>query len=284
MQAVWTTGTQRAERVLAGHGRRPRWPLWVVVLGSLLWLAGCASRPPSPDAMITGMAMAPERVVLPPEAVFEATLLDVSQPDAPPVVLGRQRREPAGQAPFAIAIPYPSSRFVPKGRYEVRTTVSLEGRLLQVSDTRYPVLQDRAFRQVSVQMRRMLPVPATVEASVPLALTYWRLIEVDGEAVPRRAEGAVAPHLVFQSDEPRATGTGGCNRFLIDYALRGSSLRLGAVVSGIALCLPASSLEERFFAALPTVTSYRQQGMQLLLRGAEGQPLLRFEAQEMPLQ
>lgn len=258
--------------------------LWALVVAGSVGLAGCASRPPSPDALVTGVAMARERVVLPPEAVFEATLLDVSQPDAPPVVLGRQRREPAGQAPFAIAIPYPSVRFVPKGRYEVRTTVSLDGRLLQASDTRYPVLQDRAFRQVSVQMRRMLPLPATVEAAVPLALTYWRLIEVDGETVPRRAEGAVAPHLVFQADEPRATGTGGCNKFLLEYALQGSSLRLRSVVSGIALCLPASSLEERFFAALPTVTSYRQQGRELLLRGAEGQPLLRFEAQETPLQ
>lgn len=261
--------------------------LYRVQLGAAMVLcllfAGCATRPPEPDAVVTGVALTRERVILPPEAVFEATLLDVTNPDRPPVVLGRQRLEPAGQPPFAVRIPYPSSRFVHKGRYEVRATISLEGRVLWTTDMRNPVPQDSAYRHVSIQLLRLLPQLARVEASVPLGLTHWRLTEIDGEPVPRPAAGALGPHLVLQTDEPRATGSGGCNRFLADYEVQGGRLRFGRVVSNIALCLDSSGVEERFFSALALVESFRQQGLQLLLRDADGKPLLRFEATETPL-
>lgn len=253
---------------------------WFVVALCCGLLVGCAGRPPAPDAIVSGVALARERVVLPPEAVFEATLLDVTHADMPPVVLGRQRSAPAGQAPFAVWIPYPSSRFVPKGRYEVRATVTLEGRLLLATDKRHPVPQDAAFRRVDVQLQRLLPQTATVEASVPLVLTYWRLVEIEGEAVARLPEGAVSPHLVLQADEPRVTGSGGCNRFLADYAWQGARLHFERLVSNITLCLPASGTETRFFEALLAVQSFRQQGAQLMLRGSEGQTLLRFESAE----
>ena len=266
----------------AGWARRG---LYCSVFWGLLGLAGCATRPPEPDAVVTGVALSRERVVFPPEAVFEATLLDVTQPDQPPVVLGRQRRAPAGQPPYALRIPYPSMRFAPKGRYEVRATVTLEGRLLLASDRRYPVPQEAAYRHVDVQMQRMLPQAATVEAAVPLLLTHWRLVEMAGEAIPSPSEGAVAPHLVFQAEEARVTGSGGCNRFLADYEWQPQSgrLRLGQLVSNIALCLKSSGIETRYFEALLAVQGFRQEGTRLVLRGADGEPLLRFEAAETPL-
>jgi len=246
-------------------------------------VTGCVTRPPDPDAVVSGVALARERVVLPPEAVFEATLLDVTNPDIPPVVLGHQRRSPAGQAPYAIWIPYPSARFVPKGRYEVRATVTLEGRLLLATDQRHPVPQDAAFRRVDVQLQRLQPQSATVEAGVPLALTYWKLTEMEGEALPRPAEGAAGAHLVLQADEPRATGSGGCNRFLADYGVQGARLRFDRLVSNITLCLKTSAVETRFFEALLLVQSFQQQGTQLILRGSDGRTLLRFESAQTPL-
>lgn len=269
--------------ILAGRWQGVMWSHMTAAALCCCLLAGCAGRPPAPDAIVTGVALARERVVLPPEAVFEATLLDVTQPEQPPTVLGRQRSAPAGQAPFAIWIPYPSSRFVPKGRYEVRVTVTLEGRVLLATDQRHPVPQDAAFRRVDVQLRRPPPLSATVDAGVPLALTYWRLVEMEGEAVARPAEGVVAPHLVLQADEARVAGSGGCNRFLADYVLQGARLRFERLVSNITLCLPASGAETRFFEALLAVQSFRQQGSQLVLRGSEGQTLLRFESAETSL-
>src|SRR6218665_10485 len=172
-------------------------------------LAGCASRPPAPDAVVSGVALTRERVLLPPEAVFEATLLDVTDPDRPPVVLGRQRRAPAGPAPYAIWIASPSAYFLPQGRYEVRASVTLQGRLLLASNRRHPVPQAPAWRHVDVLLERLRPQPATQQAAVPLTLTHWRLVAIDAETLPRPAEGEGAPHLGLQADEARAPGSGG---------------------------------------------------------------------------
>ncbi len=246
-------------------------------------MAACATPPPEQDAVVTGIAVTRERAILHPEAVFEATLVDVTDPDVPPVVLGRQRIEAAGQPPFAIHIPYLAARFAPRGRYEVRASISVHGRVQWTTETRNLVPQDTAYRRVSVQLARVFPQQATAEAAVPLALTYWRLVEVEGEPVPRPAEGVVGPHLVLQADEARATGSGGCNRFFADYDVQGARLRFGRVVSNITLCLGSGSLESRFFSALSLVDSFGLHGQQLLLRDVDGKSVLRFEAVETPL-
>ena len=54
-------------------------------------LAGCASVPP-PDAFITGAVIARERLYIPPDAVFDAALVDVTQVGEPPLVLGEGTR------------------------------------------------------------------------------------------------------------------------------------------------------------------------------------------------
>jgi uncharacterized lipoprotein YbaY len=54
--------------------------------------------------VITGTALYRERIALPPGAVFEATLEDISRADAPAEILGRARLEPAGQPPFRFEI------------------------------------------------------------------------------------------------------------------------------------------------------------------------------------
>ena len=76
-------------------------------------LVGCANQAPAPDAAVSGVALIRERIRLPPDTVFEATLLDVTHVDAPPVVLGRERREWAGSPPYAMRIPYASARCEP---------------------------------------------------------------------------------------------------------------------------------------------------------------------------
>lgn len=53
-------------------------------------------------------------------------------------------------------------------------------------------------------------------------------------------------------------------------------------MSNISLCLQSSGLETQYFEALLAVRGFRQVGTQLLLRGAEGEQLLRFEAVETP--
>jgi putative lipoprotein len=265
---------------------RLRWPVRLLRAGlavPLLWLAGCATAP-LPDAVVTGVAIARERLYVPPEALFEAVLLDVTRADEPPLVLARQSMGPVGSPPYALQLAYRQAQAQAGGRYEVRARVTQHGQLLQYTPGVHAVLLSEGFRQASVVLAR-LPQDQGVAmadgASVPLARTYWKLLEiVDGPAVAAPDAPAPAAHLVFLPDEARAMGSGGCNRFIAQYAQEGAAMRIRLQSSELRLCLAGGVAEFAMLEALAAVQAYRQEGLLLELLGEKGQPLLRLQAQE----
>jgi len=95
----------------------------------------CTAASPSWAGTLEGTAYYRERIALPPDAMFEAQLQDISRADVPAVVLGRARLEPAGQPPFRFKISYDEAAVDPRGRYAVRATVAQAGKLLFTMDT-----------------------------------------------------------------------------------------------------------------------------------------------------
>jgi uncharacterized lipoprotein YbaY len=89
---------------------------------------------------LEGTAAYRERIALPPDAVFEAVLQDISRADAPAKVLGRAIIDPAGQPPFRFEIAYDDAAVQPGRRHTVRASVRHQGRLLFTTDRAYPVL------------------------------------------------------------------------------------------------------------------------------------------------
>ena len=79
-------------------------------------------------------------MALPPGAVLEATLEDVSRADAPAQVIGRARVENPGNPPFRFEIPYDRSRVDSTHRYAVRVRIMVEGKPFFGTDRNYPVL------------------------------------------------------------------------------------------------------------------------------------------------
>ena len=78
---------------------------------------------------LQGTATYRERLMLPPDAAFEAQLQDISRVDAPAAVIGRARLDPAGQPPFRFSIDFDDAAIGPRGRYAVRATVTHQRRL-----------------------------------------------------------------------------------------------------------------------------------------------------------
>lgn len=136
-------------------------------------LAGAAAA-----GTLQGTASYRERLMLPPDAVFDAVLEDISRADAPATVLGRARLDPAGQPPFRFEIAYDDAAIEPGGRYAVRATISHRGRLRFTTDRIHPVLDGRsepvelllvsAARPPAEDARRGLgSLPASFEGDLP---------------------------------------------------------------------------------------------------------------------
>jgi uncharacterized lipoprotein YbaY/uncharacterized lipoprotein NlpE involved in copper resistance len=128
---------------------------------------------------LQGSATYRERMLLPPDAVFEATLQDISRADAPARVIDRVRLDPAGQPPFRFELVYDDAAITPGRRYAVRATVTHQGRLLFTTDRVYSVLDGRnaPLELLLVSARRGPPtavkpdalgaLPASFEGELP---------------------------------------------------------------------------------------------------------------------
>ena len=144
-------------------------------LVSFGWIICCTAWAGS----IQGTATYRERVALPPGAVFEAELQDISRADVPAVVLGRARLEPVGQPPFTFEITYGDASIQQGRHYTIRATVKHQGQLLFTTDRIYPVLDghDGPLRLLLVSarggsksgpgMEGIGSLPATFEGELP---------------------------------------------------------------------------------------------------------------------
>jgi len=113
----------------------------VVSIGLLLTIA-CAGRGPRvPSATVPGTVRPPERMAIPPDAIVDVQLLDVSRADAPAIVLARQEIPTQGrQPPFRFALRYDPAAIRTGHRYTVSARIRTRDRLLFVSDTHEAVL------------------------------------------------------------------------------------------------------------------------------------------------
>jgi putative lipoprotein len=237
----------------------------------LLAMIGWVACSPAGAGMLQGTASYRERIALPPDAVFEAVLEDVSRADAPAEALGRARIDPAGQPPFRFEIRYDDEAVQQGRRYAVRATVTHQGRLLFTSDRAHPVLDGRDAPL------EMLLVSARAEADRPLRGTHWKLVRL-GESPVEELEEPRAPHLVLSADELQVSGSGGCNRVSGGFELDGDELRFGQLASTMMACESGMEQEQRFLRSLERVERYRIAGTHLELLDAEGAVVARFEA------
>ena len=91
--------------------------------------------------------------------------------------------------------------------------------------------------------------------------TEWRLVEMDGQALPER------PAATLAFTEPgKVAGSGSCNRFFGSVTVSGDRIAFGQVGATKMACMgPAGQLEPRYFAALQQAQRYELGDRQLLI-------------------
>jgi uncharacterized lipoprotein YbaY len=177
-----------------------------------------------PPPVVKGMVSFRERIALPPEAVLEVVLEDVSKADAPAETIGRSLKEHPGHPPIPFAIPYDPSRIDPGHRYSVRARITVGDQVWFTTDRHYPVLTGGNAHQVALLLRPTGDEgaaggggTASGAAAAPFEETDWRLVSL-GEppvTVPPTVREA---HVTFDPESRRLSGSGGCNRMAGSYS------------------------------------------------------------------
>lgn len=90
---------------------------------------------------VTGTVTYGQRIALPPEAVVEVTLVDVSRADAPAVVLAQQTLMLGDrQVPIPFELLYDPTQIDPRFTYAVQARITVEGQLRFINTTRFAVI------------------------------------------------------------------------------------------------------------------------------------------------
>jgi uncharacterized lipoprotein YbaY/heat shock protein HslJ len=142
-----------------------------ILLCAIALLGACSTSDPqsgilaAPAATITGTATYRERMMLPPSAMLEVTLEDVSRADAPADIIALNQIQAVKGPPYSFALPYDPARINPAHRYNVRARITADGQLMFQSDAGYVVLGAANVTHVDILLRRVSA--ATSEASTP---------------------------------------------------------------------------------------------------------------------
>jgi putative lipoprotein len=231
---------------------------------------------PAGGATLEGTASYRERMALPPGAVFEAQLEDVSRADAAAEVIGKTSLPSPGNPPIRFAIGYDPARIQAAHSYLVRARILVEGRPFFTTTESHPVLTRGNPDSVSLMLRR-----AETGSAAALENTYWKAIAI-GDRPARVAENIAERHLLLHPAGTQASGSSGCNSFSGSYQLSGDSLRFGKLLSTMRACVdPELNRQERaFLDALGATRSWRVAGDTLVLSDGT-RALARFTAQYM---
>ncbi|HKP28018.1 MAG TPA: YbaY family lipoprotein [Gemmatimonadales bacterium] len=229
--------------------------------------------PPAPGNTVQGTATYRERIAMPSDAVFEATLEDVTRADAPAEVISRIRVPSPGNPPIAFEIRYDPARIVPGNRYAVRARVLLQEQLFFTTDQSYPVTPGAGTSPLQLMLKR----PGT-SAGASLENTYWKLINLGAEEVHIPA-GAREVYLQLKGGQ--MSGFSGCNSLSGKYEISADQLKLTQMASTMMYCEgPGMAIEKSLNAAVERVARYRIDGNFLELLDEAGTSLAKFESRK----
>ena len=208
-----------------------------------------------------------EGATLPPEALLQVELLDVSRADAPSVtVAARDYR--VESLPVEVRLPYDSAEIDPRMRYVVAAKVAEGERVLLRTTAAYPALTREAPERPEIVLEAMSEaMPAGI------AGVEWQAFEVGG----RMLVVEDAPTIAFMPDGGFAM-YGGCNRFAGTAELGAGTIAFPEAIAGTRrMCPePRMKLEQDMVEAIRATTGYLRTGKTLSLTNAAGVVTMRL--------
>jgi len=254
---------------------------WLLVLALFVTSHVCsAEREAGGMKTIEGTIWYRERMALPPNAQIRVSLEDVARMDVPSEVIATTNFAPEGGTPWAFTLEYDPQRLHDKGRYVLRARIEANGRLLFINPDSIPAFGHHPGKPVKVLVSRVPGSRSGEGAKVPAASlteTYWKLIELDGQAAGLGTGGREL-HMVLTGEGNLVHGFSGCNRFSGGYQGNGGKLTFTQLASTRMACIEGMDLEQRFLDALHRTSQFTIQGNSLALYSGDDQQTMRFMA------
>jgi putative lipoprotein len=219
------------------------------------------------DASVSGTVTYLNRSALPPGAVLEVELVDVSRADAMSVRMS-SRRYAIDKVPFAFELAYDPELIDERYSYAIQARVSQGEKVLYRTTRHYPALTRNAPAQLDIVLDLMSePSLRGLESS------NWQVTEISG----RLLVSDKRPAIRFLADSRVAIDTG-CNKFTGPVTVSETSVVFSDKMAGTLMaCVPPyDTLEKDMLAALPQITGWVRSGDQLALTNAAGMTVLRM--------
>lgn len=206
---------------------------------------------------LSGTVTYREQIALPPGAVVEVSLLDVSLADAPSRTIAHTRIAARRQVPIPFRLRFNDAVIRPGRRYALRAEIRVRGQLWFTTTEHHAALVPDANGEIVVQ--RVAP-PAEIGGPTG----SWRVESLRGRPLP---EGVRAT-LQLDSNG-RVSAHGGCNGMGGQATIKDRSIRFGPLVGTMMACPePRMQVENQFRAALEATRGWRvERGALVLLSG-----------------
>ena len=245
---------------------------WAGLLAGLTaFLAFAAGAAAAEFRTLEGSASYRERVAVPPGAVLEVELYDVSRQDAPaPLLSAIAIRAESVPVPFQLL--YDPAMIDERFSYAVTAKLLVDGETVFRSTSVHPVLTRGAPDRVEILMEKMGQGARATGGMPSLIGATWLVEDIRGGGVIDFAQTSIG-----FDERGGVHGTGGCNQFNGTAEVSGGALSFGPLAATRRACAEAlMDQESNFFAALDAVKGYRFDGPFLLLTDDAGNPLMRL--------
>jgi putative lipoprotein len=231
---------------------KPGQPRLVLSRRKLMGLAGAALAGPVMPAwaagrVLSGQVFYRERIALPPDALLEVRLVDVSAADAAARSLAVTRVKTRHQMPIHYRLLFDGSRIQHGHSYALQARIAVRGKVLFTTAARHAVLND-SLDDTNIKVELIHPA-AFVS---PAATGRWRAETIRNRGVPPGFEAV----LEIAADG-KVSGSGGCNRISGTVTVEGAHMSFGPIVSTKMACPAFSDHESNFLAALADTRLWR---------------------------
>ncbi|AQS36247.1 hypothetical protein Sps_01058 [Shewanella psychrophila] len=224
-----------------------------------------------------------DRRMLPPNAVLEVTLEDISKADAASDVIATQSVKGIGTPPYAVSIEYDASKIQDRNRYSLRATIKVEDSLIFTSTTSIDPFAEGQTKPIEIKVDRVAHAKTAESdniANAEFTNTYWKLMSL-AEAPAKLGAGEKELFIQFVAEKNVIKGFSGCNNFTGAFEANEGKLTMGPVAGTRKMCMEGMEQEQAFLKSIGEFASYSVNGEALTVKSNKGELIATFESRYM---